>query len=348
MAEKDFQETFHQTRQPHFYDDSNSLTPNSEDKLPETMAPQPPTAPVEHAPITPAPRSYVQVVQSTPGIIAPKSYDGRTNPRVWLNHYETIAEANLWSEEVRYKKVIAYLKGAAEDWLANRRLVKPFTSWRQFRDALISRFTNTLDDLMLTQNIIRNRQKALDFDSYWGGKIGHIRLTSPNMSEKEVMNHMFTGLNTDLRMRVLDRMINRRCETAEELQALIKETNDIMDYEREEKSSNFKYRTKYHKNTYVETDLRPPFRKNDDERSRYSEKEQGGAKLQQLEKDIRQIKDGIEKIGTNHKPTSKGFDKGKEKARERKKVTCYNCNEEGHYSRDCPKKQKQGNEKKQN
>ena len=364
MAEKDFRETFHQTRQPDFYDDHQSslLNPNSEERADRDVHPEdgsliptaPPPTPMlvdapPNIPVTPAPRSVVQVLQSNSGVIAPKFYDGRTNPRVWLNHYETIAEANLWSEDVKLKKVIAYLKGAAEDWLANRRLINPFINWLQFKDALISRFTNTLDDVMLNQNIIRYRQKQMDFDSYWEAKIGQIRLTSPGMSEKEVINHMFMGLNPELRIKVLDRMVTRRCETAEELQALIKETNDLMEYEREEKSSSYKYRGKYHSNTFVESEKRGYYPKRDDgERNRFRPKTNDSGKLDKLEKDIRQIKDGIEKIESSKKP-NKNENKKKE---EKKKLVCYNCNEEGHFSRECPKKQKiqknQGNEQKRN
>ena len=29
-------------------------------------------------------------------MLNPNCYDGKTNPRIWINHYEAIADANFW------------------------------------------------------------------------------------------------------------------------------------------------------------------------------------------------------------------------------------------------------------
>ena len=54
------------------------------------------------------------------------------------------------------------------------------------------------------QNSSINKQRGIDFDNHWENKLGLIRLTSPKMSEKELVAHMFTGLNRDLRMSVME------------------------------------------------------------------------------------------------------------------------------------------------
>ena len=249
MAEKHFQENFHHTLPSEMYDDLHSASFNTHERHTENINDFMTEAiPEENAPPLPFPRTKQQVYGQ---MITPKSYDGKSNPRIWLNHYETVAEANLWNDDLKLRRVVGSLDGAAQNWYMNLRMTNQFNEWKQFKEALISRFTNTMDDIMLTENIIRTRQKNNDFDSYWEQKLGLIKMTNPGMNEKELMHHLFNGLNKELRPKVLDKLVVRKCETAAELQALVKELIDIQNYQQEESYSPQR-KGKYHSNASIE------------------------------------------------------------------------------------------------
>ena len=184
-------------------------------------------------------------------MITPKSYDGKSNSRIWINHYEAIAEVNIWDNDMKMRRVVGSLDGAAFSWYLNQRLIGTTHTWTTFKEALINRFTNSFDDYMLTENIVRTKQKSNDFDSYWEQKMGLIRLTSPKMNQKELMHHMFDGLTKDLRNKVMEILPFRKCETAEELKILIREIQDIVNYKKAESGSNPMRNKRYPSGGYV-------------------------------------------------------------------------------------------------
>ena len=336
MAEKRFEETFHRTLPSEMYNDLQSASfhaterrsdPNYEfDIIPE-----------ENAPPVPSPRTKQQVYGQ---MITPKSYDGKSNPRIWLNHYETVAEANLWSDDLKLRRVVGSLDGAAQNWYMNLRMVRQFENWAKFKEALINRFTNTMDDIMLTENIIRTRQKNNDFDSYWEQKIGLIRLTNPNMNEKELMHHMFNGLNKELRTQVLDKLIVRKCDTAAELQLLVKELVDIQNYQQEE-TYNPQKKGKYHSNAIVE--VQKPWTPE----NKWTPNKNNDQKYQRLEKEIKnqsseiikEIKDLLTKGKRTYNNKSKIERSEERKSPDRKNVECFSCKRKGHFSNECPNKE---------
>lgn len=328
MAEKKFEEIFHHTQPMGFYDDLNSqsyqLTNKTDnDQIPEKVAPPVPVG-----------RPGSQIYGSA---IIPKSYDGKTNPRIWLNHYETVAEANLWPADIKLKRVIGSLDGAAQSWYMNQRLSRSFVNWNQFKDALISRFTNTLDDIMLTVNIIRTKQKNNDFDLYWEQKVGLIRLTSPNMSEKELMHHLFTGLNKDLKAKVMDKLTVRKCENAAELQALVKEIIDIENYQKDEMTSKSFGKNNYHSNAKIEAESHYE--------NQLQEYKRNNVKIGKLEKELKKLKEIL--IGSNVNldqiNEAEESEENTEVRNWKDLVECFKCHEKGHFARDCNESQKVSN-----
>ena len=52
-------------------------------------------------------------------MIEPADYDGSTNPKNWLAHYELVSEANLWNDESKISHIVGTLKSAAGLWYSN-------------------------------------------------------------------------------------------------------------------------------------------------------------------------------------------------------------------------------------
>ena len=162
---KKFDEIFHHTQNLSLYDDMQSASfqvPGATEHSYEVM-------------------TDLTKLQETDGrmksygqMITPKSYDSKSNPRIWINHYQAIAEANIWDNDMKMRRVVGSLDGAAFSWYLNQRLIGTTHTWTTFKEALINRFTNSFDDYMLTENIVRTKQKSNDFDSYWEQKMGLI------------------------------------------------------------------------------------------------------------------------------------------------------------------------------
>ena len=336
MAEKRFEETFHRTLPSEMYNDLQSASFNPTERRSDPINDFDPF-PEENAPPIPVPRTKQQVYGQ---MITPKSYDGKSNPRIWLNHYETVAEANLWSDDLKLRRVVGSLDGAAQNWYMNLRMIKQFENWTKFKEALINRFTNTMDDIMLTENIIRTRQKNNDFDSYWEQKIGLIRLTNPNMNEKELMHHMFNGLNKELRTQVLDKLIVRKCDTAAELQLLVKELVDIQNYQQEE-TYNPQRRGKYHSNAMVEV------QKQWTPEKKWNQNKPNDPKYQRIEQELKNQSSDIKEIKTliskgkkfNNKNRAKFEEKDERQKTDRKDIECFSCKRKGHYANECKNKE---------
>ena len=198
-----------------FYAESKGETTDKRDVLPQA----PIYEPLDTLQL-PSPRTTNQM-------ITPRTYDGRSNPMAWLMHYEAIAAANQWRDEIKLVRVIGSVTGTAEDWLMNQRQITPSMTWATFKELLIARFKSSLDPIMKHESIIRVRQKGSDFSSYWEEKERHINVTAPEMSDTEKMHYLFMGLNPDLRNKALEVMVWQPVHNTEELRNLIKKIYEL-------------------------------------------------------------------------------------------------------------------------
>ena len=327
MAEGDIRDTFHRTEIPELYDDLQSISYNTEHDPPLHNTElkgipnfDPPPAPVS--------RGRQQMFGTT---INPKPYDGKTNPRIWLNHYEAVAEANVWNNDLKLRRVIGSLDGAAQDWYMNFRISAENhpLSWGMFKNSLIRRFTNTLDDMMLTENIILDRQKGVDFDTYWEKKYGLIKLTSPGMSERELKAIMLLGLNKNLRTEVIRAMVTTPCESADDLKTLIKKITDVQLYQGEDSSQNQNRRVRY--NSKVEVYEHP----NGWNRRNY--RQNSYRDIEKLSQEIRNLKTTLSQTRVKEPERHREENRTQfEKPRTLKKdIECFNCGKMGHYANEC-------------
>ena len=264
-----FEETFHHTQPVEFYEDLNdgSLRNLEKSILSEGVILN---------------NSSPEFSMETYGkMITPKSFNGKTDPRIWIQHYEVIAEANLWDEDMKARRLIASLDGAAQQWLLNQRLVNPNLNWKMLKEKLINRFSKSIEGLIIIDNDKLFLKKTEDFDKYWEEKKAVLKLRSSNISQKEMMQKLFDGLNKELKAKVLSKIVERRSETVDELYKLIKEIIDIEEYKKEMESTSKKRTEKYHKRLELDTNQSELVKQQHDNFRR---------KMSKIRKDLNEIK----------------------------------------------------------
>ena len=264
-----FGEIFHHTQPVEFYEDFNegSLRNLERSSLSEVFIPN---------------RSEPELALESYGkMLTPQSFDGKTDPRIWIQHYEVIAEANLWDDDMKARRLISSLDGAAQHWLLNQRLVNQNLNWKQLKEKLINRFSKSIDGLIIIDSDKLTLKKTEDFDNYWEKKMALFKLRSPNITQKEMMQKLFDGLNKELKSQVLSKIVERKAETVSELYKLIKEIIDIEQYKKEMQSSNKKRSENYHKNAELKDNA------SEFEPMKYKELKQ---KMAKIKDDLREIK----------------------------------------------------------
>ena len=231
-----FDEIFHHTHPVEFYEDLNdgSLRNLERSSLSEGVT-------LNHS-------NPELTLESYGKMITPKQFDGKTDPRIWIQHYEVIAEANLWDDDMKARRLIASLDGAAQHWLLNQRMVNPNLTWKLLKEKLINRFSKSIEEIIIIDSDKLTLKKTEDFDNYWEKKMAVFKLRSPNIPQKEMMQKLFDGLNRELKSQVLSKIVERKAETVSELYKLIKEIIDIEQYKKEMQSSNKKRSENYHRN----------------------------------------------------------------------------------------------------
>ena len=177
------------------------------------------------------PHEEPRVNQIMLGLITPTSYDGTTDPREWLSYFNDVAEANLWNDDFKFKRLISCLKGAPLQWYRNEKSRNPSFNFTQFRRGLIEKYTNECDQFLSQINIMRmNQRKDQSLNEYWENKLSLIEMTAPTMSVAEKITHLFNGLNQDLYRKVISKYMTSRPETLEEMYRIIKRADDAMNF----------------------------------------------------------------------------------------------------------------------
>jgi hypothetical protein len=350
MAESQkFNETFHHVENENVYDDlqSNSYELESRqgnepihDNFPILQslltAPNPPA---------PAPRSQMYGV-----MVAPSPYDGESNPKMWLNEYEVIAEANLWNDDMKMRRLIGVLTGAARRWFLNQRMCNTDLNWTNLRKGLIDRFSNSCDELMAQEKIMRAKQKNTDFNLYWEDKVALIKSTSPHMTEKDIMTALINGLNKELYPEVLKFLTIHPCNTLDELRKLIKKLSEVDNFvpERYTNPNPNNRRVRFNANAYIpgaEEDGKKKYQTNWRPNNNWNSRDDNAKEIVKLNSKIDEVKMLVlEKLKnepntTNPQPESrKAFSKSKSDSNWKQSVQCFSCNEIGHISRECPNK----------
>ena len=166
-------------------------------------------------------------------IIHPMSYDGKSDPAIWLLHYETIAEANHWRDEHKLNRIIGSLTGTAQDWFMNQKMQNPAMSWSILKERLINRFKPILDPIKKIDSIGQIRLKGLDISSYWEEKEKYINIVAPEMDESNRVYHLLQGLPPYLRYKVKSYMDMQTVNSSEDLRKAAMKMSDKMQQKKE-------------------------------------------------------------------------------------------------------------------
>ena len=274
-------------------------------------------------------------------MIEPTDYDGSTNPKKWLAHYELVSEANLWNDESKICHLTETLKSAAGLWYSN--LNREFgetgrkIDWLVFQDELINRFGIKYDSSMSSINnkkiTMKNHQS---FDVYWEEKFGKIKMEFPEKDDKTIINEMFKGFPNKLQNKVMKCIAYRYIETPKELRVLVKNLIDIKKYNDFYKSKNQKREQLIHSSTNVEA-TGTKSKKNEEYNNNVNKDNQNS----KIEKDLEEMKQMIftlMKISSPNKDNERENSETTSKAEWLEKIECYNCHKMGHFSKDCPEK----------
>lgn len=348
MAEANFDETFHQTQADRFYDDHNEGSASIDIK------PQPDASPyyaINDGNAPPLP--LLPTLSKLPNLtnFKPEPYDGNTDPRFWLRNFESLADAFAFNEEQRFRVIRLYLKPPALTYYQNND--KSFgNSWQKFKQMFVSRFTHSLHDILLNEAIIRESQSGnTGVDQYWESRLSLLNMSSPGMSSNDKMNNLFTGLREELRLEVMANMVNRKCESLEELRVLVKETDELMKYRKSLQKPEPHYFRRSYANALIHGTPKPI--SNEGTNTRPSD-----ADVRRLEMSVNNLQKILKKqngpntgiIGDDnqtgqaprqYRTEPKSFGprslnpRNDKYANAKKSKPCYRCNKFGHWANEC-------------
>ena len=165
------------------------------------------------------------------GLIRPNSFTGTTEPKNWLTEYEYIADANGWTTDGKFKRLVGYLEGNPRVWFFNERKKNPNFNWESFVQRFLDKYSNQCDKILVQTKISRVKQgKNESFDAYWDSKLQLIENSAPDMSTIDKMNHLFNGLEESLQNRVIEDFLREKPDSVEELYSLIKVKSDAINF----------------------------------------------------------------------------------------------------------------------
>jgi hypothetical protein len=202
---------------PHPSPQATSIEPTQQFTQPNLFFRPPPTPPNRYN------RPHISYT-----FIQPPVYDGSSDPSLWLKEYELIANANYWSDGLKVKRLIGSLIGAPKLYFLSAIEYNPNLSWPEFRDGLKLRFTSTDENNSSIASLYYRKQGADEtFNEYWYSKLQLIETKRPNLPIVDKKHLLLVGLLPDLYNKVMEQLIVRPTENLEELRDIAKQLSDL-------------------------------------------------------------------------------------------------------------------------
>jgi hypothetical protein len=165
------------------------------------------------------------------GIIAPRVYSGDSDPTEWVKYYEMVCDANLWDNDVKFKRLISCLDGPPRLWFINQRNKNPNFGWAEFKAGVITNYTNQCDALLTLAKIQKRVQLPREnYNSYWENKVNLIETYAPKMELKDKLDHLFNGLDETLQAKVINKYVNNYPNSIDEMYTLVKQAADALNF----------------------------------------------------------------------------------------------------------------------
>ena len=217
------------------------------------------------------------------------TYDGSTDPQLWLKEYELTANANGWDDDTKVKCLVASLTNAPKLYIMREIERNPYLKWPIFMTGFIRAFTNTFDNFNPIAEVINKRQKHNEsLDDYWFGKLALIEMKCSDLAFEHKKDLLMNGLNQTLKAKVEDALITTKVTDLEQLGELVKKFNNLITT----KPISIQYPrnyTSYDKQVYHKPDK--------GRQDGYGRKDNGGSR-HRMDRDaeIQQLKDTVDEM----------------------------------------------------
>ena len=289
------------------------------------------------------------------GMIIPKTFDGTGDVRAWLEDYDLVAEANKWKDEEKFNFLIVFLSGPSLIWF--RRMKRdPQFNWIKFKEEIVKKNSNSCDTLMAETKIMRRKQREDEtLNSYWEDKLHLIETLTPLKSAKDKMTLLVNGLKESLYSKIIYGYLARQPDSIDELYMTVKLRDDAYNFAPEKIQRRVKFDQSYDKDSEDEIPGQRVTKKQDFKIDKLIKSVESLtvnlSKDQQRRNDWnRNRRDDWNRNRNQNRPqfqqsviqaptqnTGRSYER---RSRDLKEVTCWSCNKQGHYSNNCPEKNK--------
>lgn len=118
------------------------------------------------------------------------------NPNVWINRAERFFRLGKFSEEDKFDLLAVSFEGAVLNWFNIEMEEAPFTDWRNFKDRLLLRFKQRIEDEPGKRLFaIKQRGSIVDYIN----EFEELRSMVSGISEKNLVDVFFNGLKPEMK-----------------------------------------------------------------------------------------------------------------------------------------------------
>ncbi|XP_055340378.1 uncharacterized protein LOC129589596 isoform X3 [Paramacrobiotus metropolitanus] len=242
--------------------------------------------------------------------VRPPVFTGKAGENVaqWVRRFRTVAQALEWDDAKQLTQVPVYLTSHAGQWYNNvsEDGMKPYTTWKAFKDALLARFLTEDWKLQLKLKISQRKlQKNESVENYYNDMVDLCYEYDTKMDDLDVLLKLRNGLYPEI-----DKMLVT--SAAKTPQGFFADLQKAAQSLRREEQANQRQQAA-------------------DQRANNHFRRSGGKP---------EFHSKLTAADSNHSDASKPARTGNALTTPRKDKSCWNCGSTDHLLRDCPKRAK--------